>query len=117
MNTSLEACRLKHKYRGHNNYCTLCGDSIKWIKNKLEDYWVPVDAKPIMYQAHTDGRYTVYDRYHRKVPFALVFSLKGKQPTEKIFQGLIPHYYTCEVLKSKRAAYVKAQMERQKHDS
>ena len=117
MNTSLEALRLKHKYRGQNDYCTLCGESIKWIKNMLEDYWIPVDAKPVMYQSHTDGRYIIYNRFHKKVPFAFVFGMPGKKPYEKIQQGHIPHYYTCVVLRKQRADYVKGQIERQRYDT
>ena len=107
MNISSEACRLKHKYRGQNDFCLLCGDSLKWIKNNLEDYWVPVDAKPVIYEPDVNGRYVIYDRYHRKVPFAKVFGMNGSV-IKKPLQGHIPHYFTCPVLKKRRLDWFRA---------
>lgn len=104
MNISLQSCRLKHKYRGNDDYCTLCGESLKWIKNKQEDFWVPVDAKPVMYEPDLNGRYVIYDRFHKKVPFAKVFG-KGGAVLKKPVQGHIPHYFTCPVLIERRRDY------------
>ena len=116
MSTVLERCRLKHKYRGNENYCKLCGESLKWIKNRLEDFWVPVDAEPVIYEANTDGKYIVYDSHNKQVPFARVYFGKGILPS-KPKQGHIPHYYTCPVLRKERSDWYRAKMERMKHDT
>lgn len=104
MNTLSEVCKLKHKYRGQNDFCSLCGEGLKWIKNRAEDYWVPVDAKPVMYEPDIDGRYIIYDRFHKKIPFAKVYK-KGGPELNKPRQGHIPHYFTCPVLLERRRDY------------
>ena len=106
MNIPSEVCRLKHRYRGQNDFCELCGESLKWIKNNAEDFWVPVDAKPVMYEPDLKGSYEVYDRHHKRIPFAKVFGsgVTLKNPR----QGHIPHYFTCPVLKKRRLDWFRA---------
>ena len=62
---------------------------------------MPVDTKPVMYEQEVEGKYIIYDKNHKKVPFARIY-VKNSKPLEHPKQGHIPHYFTCSALREAR---------------
>ena len=95
MRSIQDRCWLKHWKRELWNSCPLCGKSLTWVR--VAD-WTPCDEEPVLYVP--GGKLTIVKKRDYVENCALY--KKGDGSDVRPETGLIPHYYTCEVLLKER---------------
>ena len=92
-----------HRRRPDFTECPHCGEKLKWIYSKDEE-WIPCDTAPVLFMLHPRGTKSIV--YNRTVFSCAVIYKKGDQRFQgQPLQGHQQHYYTCCVLTQHRKDY------------
>ena len=90
-------CWLTHKRREPWSSCPLCGAPLKWV---LDINWTPCDDEPVLY-AKGGNLKLIKNR-------ELIEDCRLYLPGDELLgMALIPHYYTCAVLKKERREWAR----------
>ena len=93
-----ERCWLTHWRREGWPLCPLCGKPITW--EKTIEGWTPCDNDPAL--CVTGGKWQVVKRRELTEK---KYRLWGPGSAEQPIYAMIPHYYTCKVLRAERRSY------------
>ncbi|MBR2343006.1 MAG: hypothetical protein IKA64_01990 [Clostridia bacterium] len=98
----------QHRHREDFNSCPHCEAPLRWIYDG--ERWLPCDEEPVLFVMHPTGRVNLV--YEKKVIEKCLLYRKGDRRCEgKPLWAYRQHYYTCPVLKARRAEYVRARYE------
>lgn len=95
---------ITHKFHENFNICPLCGVPLKWKYTGLGE-WVPCDEQPILY-VENGGNLKLYKRRYLIEGCTIYNPRKHKDIRPQY--ALIPHFYTCPVLRKERAEWAKS---------
>lgn len=82
-----------HRHREEWDFCPLCYSSLKWVRVGFD--WCPCDMEPVLFEQGT-GKLTVVKK-KEFVTGCKIF--RQGEVLKKMEYGLVPHVYTCEILK------------------
>jgi len=89
---------MAHRRREPWNVCPLCGKPLRWVR-VIE--WTPCDEEPVLFVP--GGKMTLI----KKRDFVLNCALYKRGDKNRPGTALIPHFYTCEVLRRERREWAR----------